>query len=407
MKHQYRPLILLCLMFLTVGAMFTMNDILLPTVIDYFKLSYTQATLIQVSFYITYIIFPIPIAWMIHKYGYRISLLVALVTSALGCLMFMPAQFSDSYVIILVAIFILSTGITIINVAANPFTTLLGDPEGAHIRINFVQSFSRIGYAATPVVAAVLIYSSTGEIRFYFPYMLIGIVILVIAALIYFSKMPGMHAPKEDIFSFSGVIRKSRQYPHLLFGVIAMFFYVGAEASTAGFFIPYLTSELGFTMTEAVEYLTLYYIFAAAMGLVVALWVLKYISAHKLVGIFGTAMIVAYLICIFMNTGYNAYVLASLGLGLSIMFPTLFSLAIEDTGDFAGSGSALLNFAIVGGAVFTPVQGILADNFGVAISYVIPCFCFIVITLYALFFTKKPLEERKARLKNKAALAAK
>lgn len=378
--------------------MFTMNDILLPTVIEYFKLSYTQATLIQVSFYITYIIFPIPIAWMIHKYGYRISLLAALVTSALGCFLFIPAQLFDSYIIILTAIFILSTGITIINVAANPFTTLLGDPEGAHIRINFVQSFSRIGYAATPVIAAVLIYERTGEVRFYFPYMLIGIAIMVIAVLIYFSKMPAMRPPKEEAFSFSGMLKKSRQYPHLLFGVIAMFFYVGAEASTAGFFIPYLTSERGFSVTEAVRYLTLYYVFAAVMGLVAAVWILKYIRAHKLVSIFGMAMIIAYLICIFADTGYNEYVLAGLGLGLSIMFPTLFSLAIEDTGNFAGSGSALLNFAIVGGAVFTPIQGMLADNFGVAISYITPCFCFVIITLYALFFTKKPLTVNKTQL---------
>lgn len=397
MKHNYQPLLLLCLMFLTVGAMFTMNDVLLPTVMEYFSLNYTQATLIQVSFYVTYIIFPIPIAWMIHKYGYKISLVVALSTSALGCLLFIPAQFLDSYVVILTAIFTLSTGITIINVAANPLTTLLGDPDGAHIRINFVQSFSRIGYAATPVIATALIYSGDGDIRFYFPYMLLGGMILLIALMIYFSKMPNMRAPEEDVFSVSKVLKKSKKYPHLLYGVVAMFFYVGAEASTAGFFIPYLTSELNFTISEAVGYLTLYYVFAAVMGLIAAIWILRYVSAHKLVGTFGSAMIVAYLICAFLETGYNEYILASLGLGLSVMFPTLFSLAIEETGDFAGSGSALLNFAIVGGAVFAPIQGMMADNFGVAYSYLVPCFCFLIITIYALFFTKKALEARRKK----------
>src|SRR5690606_23051259 len=110
-------------------------------------------------------------------------------------------------------------------------TTLLGDPEGAHIRINFVQSFSRIGYAVTPVIAASLIYdtSGSGEIRFYFPYMLLGIAIFVIAALIYLSKVPAMKAEKEDVFSVGGMLKQSRRYPHLLYGVIAMFFYVGAE----------------------------------------------------------------------------------------------------------------------------------------------------------------------------------
>ena len=399
MRHNYKPLLLLCLTFLTVGAMFTMNDVLLPTVMQYFNLNYTEATLIQVSFYITYIIFPIPIAWMIHKYGYSVSLVAALVTSALGCLLFIPAQFLHSYGIILLAIFVLSTGITILNVAANPFTTLLGDPEGAHIRINFVQSFSRIGYAVTPVVAAALIYDDSGTIRFYFPYMLIGFAILSIAVLIWFSKVPAMQAPKEDVFSVGGMLKQSRRYPHLLFGVIAMFFYVGAEAATAGFFIPYLTSELGFDMQKAVKYLTLYYVFAAVMGLIVAIWLLKYVQAHKLVGIFGTGMVAAYLIAIFFNTGYNEYVLASLGLGLSIMFPTLFSLAIENTGAFAGRGSALLNFAIVGGAVFTPVQGLIADSHSVALSYLVPCLCFVVITVYALFFTEVPLTKRRTRKK--------
>jgi FHS family L-fucose permease-like MFS transporter len=129
-----------------------MNDILLPSLITHFKLNYTQATLIQLTFYSTYVIFPFPIAWIIHKFGYKVSLLVALATCSLGCILFMPAKYLESYPIVLLAIFIISSGITIINVAANPFITLLGSPEGAHIRMNFVQVFSRIGYATTPLI---------------------------------------------------------------------------------------------------------------------------------------------------------------------------------------------------------------------------------------------------------------
>jgi FHS family L-fucose permease-like MFS transporter len=390
MKHQYKPLIILCLVFLTVGFMFCMNDILLPSLIQYFSLNYTQATMIQFSFYITYIIFPLPIAWMIHRYGYRVSLLVALITCSLGCALFIPARFFDSYLFVLMALFTLSTGITVINVAANPFITLLGDPEGAHIRMNFVQVFSRIGYAATPLVATALIYKNSGEIRFHIPYMLLAMAILIVAVFIYFSKMPSLKAAKEDEFSVPGLLRESIRYRHLFFGVIAMFFYVGAEACTAGFFIPYLKEVVGLSETEAAKYLTLYYIFAAAMGLT-AVFILRFVRAHKLVGFFGMAMILCYLVVIFLKTGYNEYVLASLGLFLSIMFPTLFSLAIEDIGAFAGKGSALLNFAIVGGAVFPPLQGLIADKFGVHVSYIVPCFCFVVITLYAFFFTKTPM----------------
>lgn len=394
MRHHYKSLALLCLVFLTVGSMFCMNDILLPSLIEYFKLNYTQATMIQFSFYLTYIIFPLPVAWMIYKYGYRISLIVALLICSTGCALFMPAKFLNSYFFVLMAVFTLSTGITVINVAANPFITLLGNPEGAHIRMNFVQVFSRVGYAATPLIATFLIYKSTGEIRFHFPYMILSIIILLIAIMIYFSSMPSLKAEKEDRFSVIGLFKESIHYRHLFFGVIAMFFYVGAEACTAGFFIPYLKSELGFTASKAAGYLTIYYIFAAAMGMA-SVGILKFVKAHFLVGIYGLCMITSYIVCIFFKTGFNQYILACLGLFLSIMFPTLFSLAIEGTGPFAGKGSAILNFAIVGGSVFPPLQGMIADRVGVAYSYVVPCFCFIIITLYAFLFTKESLARKR------------
>jgi len=396
MKHQYKPLSLLCVMFLTVGAMFCMNDILLPSMVEHFRLNYLQATMIQFSFYITYIIWPLPIALMIHKYGYKVSLLTALFFCALGCSLIVPAKLFNSYAIVLIAIFTLSTGITIVNVAANPFVVLLGDPEGGHIRMNFVQMFSRIGYAVTPVLATALIYSPGGELRFQFPYAILAVLIVIVGTLIAFSGMPNMKAEEGDVFSVRGIFREVRKYPHIVFGVLAMFFYVGAEAGTAGFFIPYLQS-LGYTPSEASRYLTLYYVLAASMGLA-AVFILKYIKAHLFVGIYGVGMIIVYFILIFFKTGYNELFLASLGLFLGIMFPTLFSLGIEDAGVFSGRASALLNFAIVGGALFPPIQGAITDRFGVALSFLVPCFCFLMVTLYAFFFTKTPIEKRLFRL---------
>ena len=380
-------------MFLTVGAMFCMNDILLPSMVEHFKLSYFQATMIQFSFYVTYIIWPLPIAWMIHRYGYKTGLVVALFFCALGCGLIIPAKLFDSYGVVLLAIFTISTGITVINVVANPFVVLLGEPEGGHMRMNFVQMFSRTGYAITPVVATALIYSHTGELKFQLPYAILAILIVIIATLIYFSRMPQMKAGADDTFSVSDIFRGARRYPHLLFGVIAMFFYVGAEAGTAGFFIPYL-QNVGFTPQEASNYLTLYYVLAAMMGLA-AVVILRYVKAHQLVGFYGIAMILIYGVVIFADTGYNEYFLASLGLFLGIMFPTLFSLGIEDVGAFSGKASALLNFAIVGGAFFSPIQGAITDKFNVSFSYMVPCFCFLMITIYAFFFTKMPIENRK------------
>jgi FHS family L-fucose permease-like MFS transporter len=261
--------------------------------------------------------------------------------------------------------------------------------------MNFVQVFSRIGYAATPLVATALIYKSSGEIRFELPYALLASIMLILAVLFYFSRMPSFKADKEDRFSVHGLIKESVQHKHLFFGVIAMFFYVGAEACTAGFFIPYLKEVTGYTEAEAAKYLTLYYVLAAVMGLISVI-ILRYVKAHKLVGFFGLAMIACYCVVIFLETGYNAYVLAGLGAFLSIMFPTIFSLAIEDVGTFAAKGSALLNFAIVGGAVFPPIQGMIADKFSVHVSYLVPLLCFAIITMYAFFFTKAPLMKRNS-----------
>lgn len=393
MKHQYKPLLLLSLMFLMVGSLFCMNDILLPSLITHFRLNYTQATMIQFAFYLTYIVFPIPIAWMIHKYGYKVSLLVAVLTCAIGCAFFIPAKYFDSYPLVLIAIFIISTGLTIINVAANPFATLLGDPEGAHQRINFVQVFSRVGYAATPLVATALIYNNIGEIRYHFPYLLLAISLLIIFILMFFSHLPSMKPGDDEKFTVKGIFKEAKAYKHLIYGVLAMFFYMGAEACTAGFFIPYLKSVLGFSDNKAAGYLTLYYILTAVMG-IIAVFILKYVKAHKLVGLYGIGMIVFFAVCIFFNTGYNEFFLAGLGLFLSIMFPTIFSLAIEDIGAFTGKGSALLNFALIGGSIFPPVQGLIADNHGVQLSYIVPLICFVMITIYALFFTREAIIKR-------------
>jgi MFS transporter, FHS family, L-fucose permease len=403
MKHYYQPLMLLSLMFFMVGCLFCMNDILLPSLITHFKLNYTQATMIQFTFYLTYIVFPIPIAWMIHRFGYKISLLVAVLTCSLGAAFFLPAKLFDSYPLVLTAIFIISTGITIINVAANPFATMLGDPKGANRRINFVQVFSRVGYAFTPAVATTLIYNQIGSIRFHFPYLLLAAILLIIALLMGLSNLPSMKPENEDQFTLKGIMRDGYSHKHLFFGFFAMFFYMGAEASTCGFFIPYLKTTLGFSDNKAAGYLTLYYIFTAVMG-IVGVIMLKYVKAHKLLGFFGVGMIILFAIIIVFNVGFNEYLLAGLGLFLSVMFPTIFGLAIEDIGSFTGKGSALLNFAIVGGSVFPPIQGIIADHYGVQVSYFIPMVCVIMVTIYAFFFTRIPFLERASRYKGQPVL---
>jgi len=168
-----------------------------------------------------------------------------------------------------------------------------------------------------------LIYTRVGEIRFHFPYLLLAGILLLIALLMGFSKLPAMKPETDDRFTLKGIISEGYSYRHLFFGLFAMFFYMGAEASTCGFFIPYLKSVLGFNDQSAASYLTLYYILTAVMG-IFGVIMLKYVKAHKLLGFFGIGMIVFFMVIIHVNTGFNEFILAGLGLFLSIMFDSFF-----------------------------------------------------------------------------------
>lgn len=386
MKHQWKPLLLVAYMFLFVGAIICMNDILLPSLKNYFQLSYTEATRIQQSFYLVYLIFPIPISYFISRYGYKVGLITALAICSIGCGLFIPAYFASSYVLVLTALFVVSIGVTLINVAANPLAAMLGTPEGAHARINFVQVFSRIGYSLTPILGTRLIYGDGNNISFYKPYLGIGTGTLLLAVFIYFSLLPAFKPARVKGFSFLSILKESKKYPQLFWGAIIMFFYVGAEACTAGFFINYLQDKsiAGFNADKAAQFLTYYYVVATIIGFA-SIYLFKFFSAGKLVAVFGTGMIILFLLCAFTNSSWNPYYLVGLGVFISIMFPTLFSLGIEGIGAFTEKGSALMNIAIVGGAFFPPLQGMIADSMGVQISYLVPCFCFVLIVAYGIF----------------------
>ncbi len=398
MNHQWKPLLLVACIFLFTGALICMNDILLPSLKDLFHLSYVQATFIQQSFFLVYLIFPIPIAYFISKYGYKVSVITALSVCGFGCLMFLPAYFFSSFPLALVAIFIVSIGVAMINVAANPLAALLGDPSGSHVRVNIVQLFSRIGYSFTPVIGTWLIYGNGNTISFHLPYLVLGAGTFLFAALLFFSALPALKPESLKDFSLGSIVKQSRKYPQLFWGAIIMFFYMGAEAGTAGFFINYLrdNSVAGFSAEKAAQYLTYYYI-ASTIFCMAGIYLLQYVSPGKLLAVFGIGMMVLYILSIFTHSSFNPYYLVGLGAFISVMFPCIFSLGIEGAGSFTEKGSALINIAVVGGAVFPPLQGIIADAKGVQFSYLVPCFCVFLIVLYGVFCDKrsKQLQESK------------
>lgn len=396
MKHQWKPLLLVACVFLFTGSLICMNDILLPSLKDLFHLSYVQATFIQQSFFLVYLIFPIPIAYFISRFGYKISVTTALIICGVGCMLFIPAYYSLSYILALIAIFIVSTGVAMINVAANPLAALLGHPSGSHVRVNIVQLFSRIGYSFTPVIGTSLIYGSGNSISFHLPYLIIGIGTFLFGILILFSALPALKPEVLKDFSLVSIIKGSRKYPQLFWGAIIMFFYMGAEAGTAGFFINYLrdSSVAGFSAEKAARFLTYYYI-ASTVFCIAGIYLLQSVSPGKLVAVFGVCMVILYLLAAFTHSQLNPWYLVGLGAFISVLFPCIFSLGIEGAEAFTEKGSALINIAVVGGAVFPPLQGLLADAKGVQLSYLIPCFCVILIIGYGVFCARRASADKK------------
>ena len=391
MKHDWKNLLIVCYVFLFTGSIICMNDILLPSLKESFNLSYLQASFIQQSFYLVYLIFPIPIAYFISRYGYKKGLITALLVCSIGAVLFIPAYFAASYPLALAAVFVISIGVTLVNVAANPLAALLGHSSGIHIRVNIVQLFSRIGYSVTPIFATYLIYGKSQHASFHVPYVVLGSGTILLAVAIFFSAFPAMRPGLLKGFSIGTIVKGARQYPQLFWGAIVMFFYVGAEAGTAGFFINYLQTVAGFSTQQTAQYLTYYYIASTVVSFA-GIYLLNYFSPGKLVAIFGMGMLLMYLLAAFTTSNLNPFYLLGLGAFISIMFPCLFSLGIEGTEGFTEKGSALINMAIVGGAVFPPLQGLMADAVGVQKSYLVPCLCSVVVVAYGIFCHQRVLQ---------------
>lgn len=365
-----------------------MNDILLPTIKELFNLTYTQASGVQQSFYLVYLIFPIPIAYFISRYGYKSALVAALLICSMASLLFVPAYHQRSFAFVMAALFTLSIGVTLVNVAANPLAALLGTAKGAHVRVNIVQLFSRVGFSTTPLIATRLMLADGGTGHFYIPYLAIGGCTLLLGILLALSAI-NVHRPRvESRLNPVAIIRESIPYSQLRFGILAMFFYMGAEAGTAGFFISYLQEVTDTSGTSPSTYLTYYYLASTVVSFI-GIFLIGRFSPGKVLACFASCLAVMYVAAVLNAGALGAFYLLAMGAFISILFPLIFSLSIERLGEFTEKGSALINMAIVGGAVFPPIQGLLADSGGIQLSYIVPCACTLPIILFGMYCSRK------------------
>ena len=390
MNHYKKPLAVLTSIFFFFGFITCLNDILVPHLKQQFSLSYTQAVLIQFAFFSSYFFVSIPASRFCEKWGYKIGIWFGLCITAMGAFGLLFSAKMVLFPFFLVSFFILAGGITLIQVAANPYVTLLGTPESASTRLNLVQAFNSLGTTVAPLFGSMLILSGSSVESIEKPYLGIAVSLLVLALLIAKSNLPKTETTEQDSTSFVSLIKIKR----LFLGCLGIFAYVGAEVSIGSFLISWLGDESvrGFTHEQAGHYVSFYWGGAMA-GRFLGTPLLNKFKAPKVMFVFVLLAILGVLSTMLTSGEISQWSILSVGLFNSILFPTIFSQSLLGLTKGQEKASGLLCTSIVGGALIPLLQGFMADHQGLKVSFMVPLFCYFYILYFCYFLIKdkKPI----------------
>ena len=392
------------------GFITCLNDILIPHLQNVFSLSYFESMLIQFCFFFAYFVVSLPSGKLVEKIGYKKGIVIGLVTAGIGTLLFYPAAGIRSYPLFLFAFFIMASGITLLQVAANPYVAILGKPETASSRLNLTQAFNSLGTTIAPYFGSLLIlttavktaaelknmnftdveaYKIAEAVAVQYPYLGLAAVLFLIAAFFAITKLPQIEASSQsssagDGGSFDHHHKSAWGYKHLVLGAVAIFVYVGGEVSIGSFLVKYFSFlDKSLVESEAGKLVSFYW-GGAMVGRFVGSAVQRKINPGYVLAF--NAVVAAILVSVSMATFGSIAMWSILLVGLfnSIMFPTIFTLAIDGLGKHTGQGSGILCMAIVGGAIIPLIQGLLADNIGIHHAFFLPILCYAYIAYYGL-----------------------
>ncbi len=377
---------LLVMLFFMWGFITSLNDILIPHLKALFELNYTQAMLVQFCFFGSYFVMSIPASRIIERVGYSKGIVTGLVVMGIGCFLFYPASILVSYPVFLFALFVLASGITVLQVAANPFVASVGDPETASSRLNLSQGFNSLAHTIAPVFGTFLILSETSSNAkaeaVQLPYMGLALALFLLAALFAFVKLPAIEHESTDGSEGRSSIWQHR---HLVLGVVAIFLYVGIEVSIGGFLVNFFgeVDIAGMPEEVAGNYVS-YYWGGAMVGRFIGSALLQKIKAEKLLALSATGALTLVTVTLLTSGAFAMWAILLVGLFNSVMFPNIFTLSIKGLGHHTSRGSGLLVMAIVGGAIVPLLQGVMADQLSVQLSFSIGIICYGYVLFYAL-----------------------
>jgi MFS transporter, FHS family, L-fucose permease len=401
-EHYPAALAMVTVLFFFWGFVTVLNDILVPHLKSVFDLSYTKVMLIQFAFFLAYFIFSIPSAKIVGAIGYKKTMVTGLLTMSVGALLFVPAASALSYPLFLGALMVLAAGITALQVAANPYVAVLGPPKTASSRLNLTQAFNSLGTTIGPWVGGMFILGATVKkdaianlssealhaLRLHeaatvkFPYIVIGVALIIFAGLIGLFKLPAI--PGVEKSAAEGPKTSLWKYRHLILGCVGIFTYVGAEVSIGSFLINYFNQpEIGnLPEVEGAKFVA-YYWGGAMIGRFIGSAILQKLKTGTVLGVAAFAACALVVTSMLTHGPVAMWSILLVGLFNSIMFPSIFTLGIAKLGPRTGDGSGLLIMAIVGGAIIPLAQGVIADHIGVHHAFVLPVICYLYIASYA------------------------
>lgn len=383
------------------GFINNLNPILIPHLRNAFSLSHFQASLVDFAVYIAYFVLAIPAGILMKRFGYKSGIIVGLTLFAIGCFLFIPAANQINYAYFLGALFVIACGLAILETAANPYITVLGDPNKATQRLNFAQSFNGLAAFVAPIIGGryilteapktseeiaalgeearnVYIQAETASVKG--PYMILGIIILLVIAVFVFTKLPDIK--DEDDKSKGGVFAAFR-HKQVTWAVIAQFFYVGAQVCVLSFVVMFASDVAGIAPSEAKYY-------AGAAGLAILIgrfagtFFMRFIDPLRLLFIYALVAILLTLVVIHGSGVATVYALVAISFFMSIMFPTIFAVGVNGLGAETKSASSLIVMSIVGGAVMPALLGTISDMTGsFQLAYYVVLVCFVVVLFFA------------------------
>jgi FHS family L-fucose permease-like MFS transporter len=408
------PFVLVTSLFFLWALGVNLNDILIPHLKKTFNLTDTQSSFIQVAFFGGYFLAALPAGWLMERIGYRKGILVGLCTCAIGALLFIPAASIRTYAFFLFALFVMACGQGVLEVAANPYVTILGPPQSSERRLNLAQSFNAVGAWVTPFIGRAFIlsgieysaaklasmtpeqwqiYSASEAKRVTGTYLSIAGIFLFVAVLIFFAHLPEVRETSGEVLAELEAAPKIHKniwrYKHLLRGVVTEFFYVGAQVGITSFVIRFTQHAIpGIPEKSAADYLK-WHLFGFMIGRFAGSAIMKRIAPHTLLGLFSIAAAICSMIAIFLTGTAPVWAVVLLGFFDSIMFPTIFALSIKNLGPYTKLGSSLLVMSIIGAAIVPLLMGYISDKSSIQTAFGVPLFCYAVV-IYFSFSGYKP-----------------